>query len=190
MMDDALTCASTANRVDGNIWISGCYAAADPRLVAKIGATRIVKLFPDDLSYRGGFHRHPNVTYLVIDAEDSAGFPLHEYFADCLDFIQKGIREKEQILVHCHAGVSRSATIVLVHLMVNRGMTLDEALGCLCRSRPCVRPNSGFMNSLRELEARIEKIRAREAMEALHRFPGLASAPAPIPFPDIAQRRS
>ena len=56
-------------------------------------------------------------------------------------------------LVHCAAGVSRSATVVLGYLMRHRGMSLLQALLLVKRARPAVCPNLGFFRYLRALEA-------------------------------------
>ena len=52
-------------------------------------------------------------------------------------------------LVHCAAGVSRSATIVLAYIMRKLRVSLSEALTLLRADRPCVQPNLGFMFQLR-----------------------------------------
>lgn len=61
-----------------------------------------------------------------------------------------------KILVHCHAGVSRSASIVILYLMRAFGLTYDAALSHLRRSRPQAAPNPGFEAQLRALETSFE----------------------------------
>lgn len=145
--------------VDKNVDISGYWVAANPKLVKAFGYTHILKLFEDDDTYYGGYHRHPNVTYMVVNAMDSPKFKLENYFASCLDFIQKAIARKGKILIHCHAGISRSATIVLLYLMTICGLTLDKAMALLKSKREIVRPNAGFMTALRKMDERLKKYR-------------------------------
>jgi len=165
-MSLAREAAATAHRVDSHVYIGGYLAAADADYVRREGFARILKLFADTPEYPGGRHRHPGVTYKVVEAEDRADYPLDVHFADCLEFIQDGIRRGEKTLVHCHAGVSRSGTIVLLHLMVNRGLDLDRALSLLRGRRPVVNPNPGFWLMLRGVEARALALRARGAVPA------------------------
>ena len=54
------------------------------------------------------------------------------------------------MLVHCYAGQSRSAALVIAHLMAARQLGLVEAWALTRAARPCAQPNSGF---LRQLEA-------------------------------------
>lgn len=144
--------SQTIDQVDQHVYIGGYLAAADPAVVRQIGVTHILKLFPDDPSYPGGYHRHPGVEYLVINADDCIGFPLDRYFCACIRFIRQALRHRGgRILVHCHAGISRSATIVLLHLMINSSLTLDTALAVLKRARPAVSPNPGFWRMLEAL---------------------------------------
>ncbi len=55
-------------------------------------------------------------------------------------------------MVHCAAGVSRSAMLVCGYLMSRPRLTLDQSLTQLRYVRPWVSPNPGFMAQLREYE--------------------------------------
>ena len=50
------------------------------------------------------------------------------------------------VLVHCAAGVSRSATIVLSYLMKRNLMSRDKAYEYLKSKRNVIHPNSNFMS--------------------------------------------
>ena len=56
-----------------------------------------------------------------------------------------------KILVHCHAGISRSASIVLYYLMRTMFLSPDETLEILRKSRPIVKPNDWYMWQLRNI---------------------------------------
>lgn len=176
--------AGSADRVDSNVFIGGYLAAADPAFVRREGITRVVKLFADDPSYAGGRVRHPGVAYLVVDAEDVPGCDIRVGAVSALRFIQDGLRRGEQILVHCHMGISRSATVVLLHLMVNRQMTLSAAWGYLKTVRPVVRPNSGFVVHLKATDERIRALRVGD--EHRHVSPREAEHPFTAPPPVAA----
>jgi predicted protein tyrosine phosphatase len=152
-------CAGSVTQVDDNVFIGGYLAAANPTLVKRKGFTHILKLFKDDDSYPGGKHEHPGVVYMVVDADDTENYPLENDFCKCLEFVQEAVRKKGKILVHCHMGVSRSATIVLLHLMVNCGHTLDHSIGFLREKRPVVRPNPRFWAKLVNADERIRRFR-------------------------------
>lgn len=61
------------------------------------------------------------------------------------------------VLVHCQAGVSRSASVVIGWLMHRRGLCLDaaEAVTRGARHRAC--PNDGFIAQLREDDERLRR---------------------------------
>lgn len=52
------------------------------------------------------------------------------------------------VLVHCVAGVSRSATVCLAFLTKFRCATLKQAYHMMAKKRPLVRPNIGFWRQL------------------------------------------
>jgi len=169
--------AGTLNRVDTSVYIGGYLAAADPDLIKRNGITRIVKMFKDTGEYYGGSPRHPGVKYLVVPAEDVPGYDIRPGAAAALGFIQKGVAAGEKVLVHCHAGISRSASVVLLYLMICRKMPLDIALARLRLVRPFVQPNPGFMAHLRATDARLQRLRVGDEQRYV--------APPPVfPVPD------
>lgn len=67
-------------------------------------------------------------------------------------FIEECRTAGGRVLVHCNAGVSRSAAVVIGYMLaVERGLTYDGALDRLRAKRPCCRPNDGFAKQLREM---------------------------------------
>ncbi len=56
------------------------------------------------------------------------------------------------VLVHCYAGVSRSASCVIAFLMQECGLTFLEAMTYVRKKRPIVFPNFGFQRQLMDFE--------------------------------------
>lgn len=59
-----------------------------------------------------------------------------------------------KVLVHCHVGVSRSATLVLAYLMLKQKLTLVEAV-CAIKDNRGVIPNRGFLRQLIKLDEQL-----------------------------------
>ncbi|CAD8194527.1 unnamed protein product [Paramecium pentaurelia] len=57
-------------------------------------------------------------------------------------------RQYTNVLVHCHAGKSRSTAIVVSYLMKKRNLNLEQALIQVKYQRPIVSPNPGFIKQL------------------------------------------
>ncbi|XP_013197623.1 probable dual specificity protein phosphatase DDB_G0283417 [Amyelois transitella] len=72
---------------------------------------------------------------------------------DSLPFIHKGISERENVLVHCNAGVSRTSLVTIGYLMHYYNMIYDEAYRVVKEKRPAIQPNAGFRKQLMNLKA-------------------------------------
>ncbi|CAD8151949.1 unnamed protein product [Paramecium pentaurelia] len=89
--------------------------------------------------------------YEHIILEDSENENIYRYFNSSFEFIEKG-RQSGNVLVHCMAGISRSAALVAAYLMRKHNMSSKEALQQLERKRWQVYPNDGFVKQLLLLE--------------------------------------
>ena len=57
------------------------------------------------------------------------------------------------MVVHCAAGDSRSATIVMAYMLAHCKYELRKAFSVVRQNRPCVWPNNGFMSAIVAFEA-------------------------------------
>ncbi len=90
---------------------------------------------------------YQNVDYKSMPIFDLPDFDIRACFEEALDFITRSM-EKCPVLVHCNAGISRSATIIAAYLIREKEMTFSEALKLIKDARPAARPNEGFIKQL------------------------------------------
>jgi protein-tyrosine phosphatase len=87
-----------------------------------------------------------------LNAEDVEEQNLAKYFDQSHHFIRHHISKGHQVLVHCQAGVSRSATMCIAYLMKEMGLTFLQAYACVKEVRPIISPNYGFVAQLLKYE--------------------------------------
>lgn len=88
--------------------------------------------------------------YKIVVIHDSPDADISIYFDECIDFIKNAIKQnkKNRILIHCWAGISRSATITIAYLMKEQRLPLIEAMETVRESRYIINPNKGFKKIL------------------------------------------
>ena len=128
-----------------NLWLGNYTSAEDIKDLKKKGIKKILTLMdqtgPKYKEEEGFIHKK----YEIRDFEDQN---IIQYFGECLKFMQG----EEKILVHCMAGASRSATIVIAFLMWNKKMKYMDALQFVKAKRFIVFPNYGFREQLKMFE--------------------------------------
>ncbi|XP_005996086.1 dual specificity protein phosphatase 10 [Latimeria chalumnae] len=90
--------------------------------------------------------------YKRLPATDSNKQNLRQYFEEAFEFIEEAHQCGKGLLIHCQAGVSRSATIVIAYLMKHTRMTMTDAYKFVKGKRPIISPNLNFMGQLLEFE--------------------------------------
>lgn len=84
---------------------------------------------------------------IVLPVSDHPDADIRTHFDTINGLIDNSTRP---VLVHCMAGVSRSATCVLAYLLqTNKHWTVEDAYRWLKLRRKCINPNLGFMRQLR-----------------------------------------
>lgn len=105
----------------------------------------VENIFPEEFFYK-------DVKILDRPTED-----ITQYFEDCFSFMDEATGCGGCVLVHCNAGISRSAAIVIAYLM-KRGhsMSFQEAFDHVKSRRPRIRPNDGFVQQLQDYENKLK----------------------------------
>lgn len=73
------------------------------------------------------------------------------------EFLQHQL-SKTNVLVHCFAGVSRSASVVLAYLVACHSFTLQKAYDVVKTRRPEIKPNRNFVHTLLLFEQHIATV--------------------------------
>jgi len=70
-----------------------------------------------------------------------------------IDWIDENLKRNINVLVHCFAGVSRSASTVIAYLMKMNQMDYKSAYNFCKDKRMVTCPNPGFVRQLKEFES-------------------------------------
>ena len=140
--------------IDKKLYLGNKYAAASLETLDGLGVTHIVNAAEEQPNFfRNAFvyyncHLHDNLVEKV-DIDGPLGF-IEEAFAN------GGV-----VFVHCLAGVSRSATMVIAYVMKNYEMSMTEAILKVLELRPVINPNPNFLRQLVQYEARLNRHQVR-----------------------------
>ena len=91
------------------------------------------------------------------------------------------------MLVHCHAGVSRSATVCIAYLMYKNNFTLEKAFDHVRSRRGVISPNLNFMQQLQEFETDIFGAKSYELPDSVS---SLSTSLASVEFDFSCSARS
>lgn len=87
---------------------------------------------------------------MEININDYDDENISKYFTKTSRFICNSLVAKENILVYCYQGKSRSVTIILAFLIKKRKLSFENAIN-LIKSKRKIDINGGFINQLKLL---------------------------------------
>ncbi|KAG6544459.1 hypothetical protein Mapa_014097 [Marchantia paleacea] len=112
---------------------------------------------------------------MTVPLKDMESENLLDHLEACMDFIENG-RKNGAVLVHCLAGISRSASVILAYLMRTERLSVEDALSSLRGSSDSACPNEGFMEQLQMFEEMGFKVDHENSIYKKFHVSNLASA--------------
>ena len=129
-----------------NLYLGNLASAEKTEKLKELGIKKVLSVLEEFCWPK--YNESDNITHKTLSVHDFDQENIIKYFGECLNFI-KG---DDKILVHCAAGASRSATVVIAYIMWIKKMPFKEALEFVQKKRFIVYPNPGFIHQLQIFE--------------------------------------
>ena len=145
--DDYLTAITTPmHEIEPGLWLGNYAAASDVHLLRSHNIKAIVQCLDQRNPINGNYF-----SYHVICIDDLASVNIKSHIPEAISFIHRHRLAGNNVLVHCAAGMSRSASIMISYMMAKYKLPFERALTLVRSKRACVSPNPGFTSQLRSL---------------------------------------
>ncbi len=152
------TCPMPIDKVDEHVYIGNKFGAEELTYLKNNGITHVLNTANELPNYH---EQRSGIRYLHLSLNDDPT-PHVENLLKVLEpsnqFIINAIASnpRSKILVHCAAGISRSASVVIYYLMKKHSIGFDDALKMLKSKRLWVKPNEWYESQLRDAQTIIE----------------------------------
>ena len=143
-----------------NLYLGSIGAAQSEEQIKEKGITHV-------LTVARGFDIKcvDGLKYMTVEVADSPDADIRSHFPQCFEFISGAAKSGGNVLVHCFAGRSRSASVCAAYVMCHENIRLEEALSRMRLARPQINPNAGFMAQLNQLDEDLVKWRCKTGQE-------------------------
>ncbi|EGW04976.1 Dual specificity protein phosphatase 2 [Cricetulus griseus] len=149
------------------LYLGSCSHSSDLQGLQACGITAVLNVSASCPNhFEGLFH------YKSIPVEDNQMVEISAWFQEAIGFIDSVKNSGGRVLVHCQAGISRSATICLAYLIQSHRVRLDEAFDFVKQRRGVISPNFSFMGQLLQFETQVQQ-ECCQACVVNHRCPWL-----------------
>ena len=135
----------SANQIIRGLFLGNAAFATNPELMKDF--THILNVTQNE-TLLNVTHNEIKKVVLQLPILDQVNVNIADYFDEAIRFICEALSNGGRVLVHCQAGVSRSATIVIAFLIHQFNLTDVDATAYVKERRPVIRPNFGFCAQL------------------------------------------
>lgn len=134
------------------LYLGNYEGATDLNILKKYGIGAVLTVAAD-LGINYG--KESGIVHEIIPALDIPSFNLGRFFNKCHEFIDRH-RTTTNVFVHCMAGISRSATIIITYLMKLYDWDYNKTFEFVRKKRRIIGPNPGFVRQMRSFEANLK----------------------------------
>lgn len=146
----------TMEEIVPGLYLGDYPAASDLNTLTEAGITHIVIAAQEcSPQFPSRFH------YKFAPIEDCEGSNIEEFIEEIVEYIREVRDGHGKVLVHCMAGMSRSASLVIAFVMRQNQWGLSQTLQYVKEKRPIVAPNPSFLRKLASWEERLSGKRTR-----------------------------
>ena len=130
---------------DWGLYVGGIKEVQNREMLERLSITAVVNAAPDVIHIE-----HPKDWHILqIDAEDDPSYPLLETHLEAVtDFLEQQRAEKRSVLLHCFAGMNRSAGLCAAYLMMKERLGLFRVVREMSEKRGWILSNDGFLHQL------------------------------------------
>ncbi|KAG8814779.1 hypothetical protein FRC17_000974 [Serendipita sp. 399] len=141
------------------LWLGDIAGPQDAKTLEKRNIRAILSVLEFEIDIPEGIaHKH-------VQLIDTGEADLLGNVVPCIEFIQTELDKGHSVLVHCFAGVSRSASMVTAYIMYSQNLSSADAMRQLQKARPIVSPNRSFVAQLDIFHQAITKVNTESSTE-------------------------
>ncbi|VDM59810.1 unnamed protein product [Angiostrongylus costaricensis] len=133
-----------------------------------------------DISNIGLNEKFPGIEYKVFNVDDNNIANISKYFEEACEFIDAARDKGGKTVIYCAAGISRSATLAIMYLVIKGGRSLRDSYYHVNQVRPIISPNIGFWRQMIDFE---KHMTGKSTVT-------LITGRMPRPLPDVYLHRS
>ncbi|KAG7481538.1 hypothetical protein MATL_G00067620 [Megalops atlanticus] len=132
------------------LFLGSAYHASKKDMLDAMGISALLNVSSNCPNHFEGIYQ-----YKCIPVEDNHKEDISSWFIEAIEYIDSVKDSNGRVLVHCQAGISRSATICLAYLMKRKRVRLEEAFEFVRQRRSVISPNFSFMGQLLQFESQV-----------------------------------
>ncbi|CAD5210217.1 unnamed protein product [Bursaphelenchus okinawaensis] len=129
--------------------------ALDRNFISKLPIQKVINI--SEKCPRSDLILNDERHFLRIPVNDTYDAKLSPFFEKAYEFIEDARRSNQKVLVHCLAGISRSATLAIAYVMRRNKLTAEDAYKFVQTRRPSISPNFNFMGQLTVYERNLRR---------------------------------
>lgn len=150
--------------VGSTIYLSGSEVVSEHLEAIRVRDIQVV------LSFTVGFIPNLSIHHIrhhTFEIDDHPMVNIYSLFEQCYTIIMSAIQQRQNVLIHCQAGISRSVTIltsffltclrcnpelIVPYIQRTKPSWTESILEYIRSKRSCINPNPGFRKQLLQYE--------------------------------------